>query len=215
MLLVYKNGDILMTEMPRYSANKIVQTIEKRFLELANLDGDLSIMPMPKEHHLQVLTNKEKSDSFGEVFTPIWLVDEMLQRVSDYDWKNQEKVTLDLCAGYGQFTVRMLRKKFSVLGRKFDALKFLFEKHYFSELQLSSCYKLLYIYSGNINLFIGDSKELKSLPDECSGIYYHNGKEWISCTESVQEFLGEPKRKYSVKNETEFVEFMQGLIDES
>ena len=83
MLLVYKNGDILMTEMPRYSANKIVQTIEKRFLEVANLDGDLSIMPMPREHHLQVTTNQEKSNLFSEVFTPIWVVDEMLQRVSE------------------------------------------------------------------------------------------------------------------------------------
>ena len=163
--------------MPRYSTIKIVETVESRFKDVANLDGDFSLMPMPKEYHLQVTTNKAKSDTFGEVFTPIWLVDSMLERVSDYDWRNQNKVTLDLCAGYGQFTVRMIRKKFDLMGEKFDVKKFLFNTHYFSELQLSSCYKLLHIYSPNINLFIGDSKELKSLPEDCSGIYYYN-KEW-------------------------------------
>ena len=192
----------------------ILQCIEQRFKDVANLDGDFSLMPMPKEYHLQVTTNKEKSDSFGEVFTPIWLVDSMLERVSDYDWRNQNKITLDLCAGYGQFTVRMLRKKFSLMGNKFDILKFLFDKHYFSELQLSSCYKLLHIYSCNINLFIGDSKELKSLPEDCSGIYYFN-KEWIECTEQVKEIFGEPLKKYSSKAEAEFVAEMEKLTSES
>lgn len=192
----------------------ILQCIEQRFKDVANLDGDFSLMPMPKEYHLQVTTNKEKSDSFGEVFTPIWLVDSMLERVSDYDWRNQNKITLDLCAGYGQFTVRMLRKKFSLMGNKFDILKFLFDTHYFSELQLSSCYKLLHIYSCNINLFIGDSKELKSLPEDCSGIYYFN-KEWIECTEQVKEIFGKPLKKYSSKAEAEFVAEMEKLTSES
>lgn len=192
----------------------IVETIEKRFKDVANLDGDFSLMPMPKEYHLQVTTNKEKSDTFGEVFTPIWLVDSMLERISDYDWRNENKTTLDLCAGYGQFTIRMIRKKFSLMGNKFDILKFLFDTHHFAELQLSSCYKLLHIYSGNINLFIGDSKELKSLPEDCSGIYYYkNG--WHNCTEKVQELLGEPKKKYSAKLEADFVAEMEKFIDES
>ena len=192
----------------------IVESIEKRFKDVANLDGDFSLMPMPKEYHLQVTTNKDKSDTFGEVFTPIWLVDSMLERVSDYDWRNGNKTTLDLCAGYGQFTIRMIRKKFSLMGNKFDILKFLFEKHYFSELQLSSCYKLLHIYSPNINLFIGDSKELKSLPENCSGIYYYN-KEWIECTEQVKEIFGNPKKKYSLEAEAKFVTEMEKLTSES
>jgi hypothetical protein len=200
-----------MTEM---RTKTIVESIEKRFKDVANLDGDFSLMPMPKEYHLQVTTNKDKSDTFGEVFTPIWLVDSMLERVSDYDWRNESKITLDLCAGYGQFTIRMIRKKFSLLGNKFDILKFLFEKHYFSELQLSSCYKLLHIYSPNINLFIGDSKELKSLPENCSGIYYYN-KEWIECTEQVKEIFGKPLKKYSAKAEAEFVAEMEKLTSES
>lgn len=192
----------------------IVESIEKRFKDVANLDGDFSLMPMPKEYHLQVTTNKEKSDTFGEVFTPIWLVDSMLERISDYDWRNGNKVTLDLCAGYGQFTIRMIRKKFSLMGNKFDVLKFLFDTHYFSELQLSSCYKLLHIYSPNINLFIGDSKELKSLPENCSGIYYYNN-EWIECTEKVKQIFGNPLKKYSLEAEKIFVTEMEKLTSES
>ena len=203
-----------MIEMARYSTIKIVENIESRFKDVANLDGDFSLMPMPKEYHLQVTTNKEKSDTFGEVFTPIWLVDSMLERVSDYDWRNQNKITLDLCAGYGQFTVRMIRKKFDLMGEKFDVKKFLFNTHYFSELQLSSCHKLMHIYSPNINLFIGDSKELKSLPENCSGIYYYN-KEWIECTEQVKEIFGNPKKRYSLEAEAKFVTEMEKLTSES
>ena len=82
----------MMSVMEEYDSTYIVKCIERRFKNVAKLKGDFSLMPMPKENHLQVVTNKEKSDTFGEVFTPIWLVDEMLQRVSDYDWKNQNLI---------------------------------------------------------------------------------------------------------------------------
>lgn len=191
----------------------ILNSIESRFLEVANLEGDLSIIPMPKENHLQVKTNKEKSDSFGEVFTPIWLVDVMLERVSEYDWRNSKKVTLDLCSGYGQFSIRMLRKKYYLLGEDFNIKQFLFKTHYFSELQLSSCYKLLHIYSPKINLFIGDSRELKNAPEDCSGIYVFKNGNWVNCTEFVKFIFGKPKKNYSVKAEHEFIMKLQDYID--
>ena len=197
-----------------FTTKKILRTIEKRFKDVANLKGDFSIVPMPEEYHLQVKTDKEKSDTFGEVFTPIWLVDRMIERVSDYNWRNQNKITLDLCAGYGQFTIRMLRKKYALLDEKFDIQKFLFKTHYFSELQLSSCYKLLHIYSPKINLFIGDSKQLISLPENCSGIYiYKNG--WQDCTEFVKNVFGNPRPNYSKSAEDKFVSKIQGFIDET
>lgn len=188
-------------------------TIEDRFKQVANLHGDFTLVPMPKEYHLQVTTDKQKSDTFGEVFTPIWLVDAMIERVSDYDWRNCNKTTLDLCAGYGQFTIRILRKKFSLLGNKFDIKKFLFDTHYFSELQLSSCYKLMHIYSPKINLFIGDSKELNSLPDNCSGIYIYKNK-WFDCTIKVQEIFGNPRKKFSDRYQLKFVEELENYINE-
>jgi len=191
----------------------ILESIESRFMEVANLEGDLSILPMPKEHHLQVKTNKEKSDSFGEVFTPIWLVDRMLERMSEYDWRNSKLSSLDLCSGYGQFSVRMLRKKYNLLSEEFNIKNFLFKTHYFAELQLSSCYKLLHIYSPKINLFIGDAREIPNLPENCSGIYIHKNGAWVECTEFVKYIFGKPKKTYSVKAEHEFIMKLQDFID--
>lgn len=205
---------MLHYSMSKTTIQSIVERFESRFKDVANLEGDFSLMPMPKEYHLQVSTNKEKSDTFGEVFTPIWLVDSMLERVSDYDWRNENKITLDLCAGYGQFTIRMIRKKYQLMGENFNLKRFIQQTHYFSELQLSSCYKLLHIYHNNINLFIGDSKELKSLPENCTGIYYYkNG--WIECTDIVKEIIGNPKKKYNKKLEEDFVSRMEAIINES
>jgi hypothetical protein len=213
--------DMIDTDM-KIDTEKVVLLIEKRFQEVAELEGDLGVFPLTKENHLQVKTNKEKSDTFGEVFTPLWLVDSMLERISDYDWRNPDKITMDLCAGYGQFTVRMIRKKFNLLGKKFDISKFLQSyssdvreqpaTHWFAELQFSSCYKLLYIYSTKINLAIGDAKELVSLPDGARGIMVFNfsTKTWEDKTEEVQNFIGRP-RKYSSENEQKFVEFMESL----
>lgn len=214
-----------MTEqMTKHPASKIIPFLEERFLQIANLTGDIAMFPLANDNHLQVNTNKDKSDKFGEVFTPLWLVDEMLQRVSDYDWKNPKKRTLDLCAGYGQFTIRMLRKKFSLLGDDFDVYRFLKSypkdirtepaSHSFSELQLSSCYKLLFIFSTRINLFIGDSRQLPSLPDDARGIWYYceKSKNWVECTEKVTELVGCPS-KYSLKREEAFVKAFEEFID--
>lgn len=200
-----------MDEMATYTTIGMLETIESRFKEVANLEGDFSLMPMPKEYQLQVVKNKEKSDSFGEVFTPIWLVDSMIEHISNFSLRNENKNTLDLCAGYGQFTVRLLRKKYDMMGENFNVRKFLFETHYFSEIQWSSCYKLLHIYSPKINLFIGDAKELGSLPEKCNGIYYYN-KEWIDITDKVKSCFGRARKRYSVKAEAEFIAEMEEYI---
>lgn len=207
-----------MTEvMNKQLASTVIPFIESRFLQVAQLEGDIASFPLTKENHLQVTTDKDKSNKFGEVFTPLWLVDEMITRISDYDWKNPNLTTLDFCAGYGQFTIRMLRKKFSVLGDDFDVYKFLKSypdeirkkpaTHSFSELQLSSAYKLLFIFGTRINLFIGDSKMLNILPDYTKGIWFYcnKSKDWIECTDKVMEWVGSPS-KYNIKRETKFVE---------
>lgn len=214
----------MTTPMHKHPASKVIPFIEQRFLQIANLSGDIAMFPLTKENHLQVNTDKSKSDKFGEVFTPLWLVDEMLQRVSDYDWKNPKKRTLDLCAGYGQFTIRMLRKKFDLLGDDFDVYRFLKSypsdvrkepaTHSFSELQLSSCYKLLFIFSNRINLFIGDSKLIPLIPDSARGIWYYCeiSKNWVECTEKVMELVGNPKT-YSLEKEEAFVSAFEEFIN--
>ncbi|MDD5650008.1 MAG: hypothetical protein PHF86_06280 [Candidatus Nanoarchaeia archaeon] len=154
-----------------------LEQIEQRFLEVSGLKLDLSQYPLSKSNEQQVITNKEKSDKHGEVFTPLWLVDEMLERYDE--WENQDKTTEDLCAGYGQFSVRMLRKKYSVLGERFEIDRFLSETHLFSEIQPGSCFRLLYIFGTGIRLLMGDVMQRGCLPDEAEiGIWVFVEDDW-------------------------------------
>ena len=171
-----------------------IEQIESRFKEIAKITEDISYYPIPRmTTNTQTTTNKVKSDTFGEVFTPLWLVDEMIDRVSDSDWKDQSKTTLDLCAGYGQFTIRLIRKKYTLLGDSFDINSFLTQTHHFSELQLDSCYNLLYIFGADINLFIGDSRELPKLNSTAKGIWVFRNSCWSDITEEIKTLFSNSK----------------------
>lgn len=173
-----------------------IEEIEARFKEVSGLNIDLAKFPLIKNPKFenaheykdyQVKTDKEKSDKHGEVFTPLWLVDEMLDWVDNRTWKDQDLTTEDLCAGLGQFTIRMLRKKYDLLEEDFNIDKFLGETHLFSEFQLESSYKLLYIFGKSIRLLIGDAGERGSLPEEAEkGIWVFNGKTWEDKTEELK-----------------------------
>ena len=159
----------------------------------------------------QVKTNKNKAKEFGEVFTPLWLVDEMLDQTE----VNPETSTLDLCAGYGQFSIRLLRK-LSKENKKFDCDAFLKEKHSFCELQLSSCYKLLNTFSTHINLFIGDATKLPRLPTFAKGIwiFLEEMDGWVPATKAVRKMMFQDLRKSkSPTSEEEFCIKLQCLID--
>jgi len=121
--------------------------LKKRFSKISKIDGDYSKFPFNKKINSQVTTNKNKSQEFGEVFTPLWLVDDILNIPN----LNQNSKTLDLCAGYGQFSVRLLRKLYNKY-KNFDVGYYLKNNHYFCELQLSSCYKLIFSFGLNINI---------------------------------------------------------------
>lgn len=149
--------------------------IEKRFLEVAGLEGGLEHFPVDRSNRLQVKTDKIKSDEHGEVFTPLWLVDEMLQHISVKELKDNTKTYRDLCSGYGQFTIRILRRKANLLGSRFDIQRFLRNNHMFVEIQPNSCYRLLYIFGTEITLAIGDASRVGELPENAEhGI-------WVWC----------------------------------
>lgn len=156
-------------------AHAAVAAVEARFLEVAGLTGDLRHFPIDKTNHLQVKTDKSKSDKHGEVFTPLWLVDQMIERVANAELKDQSKTTMDLCSGYGQFSLRLLRRKLNLLGARFSVDRFLGETHAFVELQAGSCFKILYIFGTGIRLCIGDAAKMGQLPDSAeTGI-------WVWC----------------------------------
>jgi len=185
----------------KVSVEGAIKEIEKRFKSASKLPSvNMESYPLEKNSKgMQVLTNKSKSDEHGEVFTPLWLVDSMLERLSNTSWKDQSLATEDLCSGYGQFTVRMLRKKYEVLKERFDIKKFLMETHLFVECQPNSCFRLLYIFGRNIRLLIGDASKKGLLPDDAEvGVWVWSDVQdkWYDGTVRIQEM----SKKHNNKN---------------
>ena len=112
-----------------------------------------------KDDISQTNTNKSKSKAHGEVFTPLWLVDEMVAKAttSGVNLYHTYKTggILDMCSGYGAFTIRLMPKfnKHMPTG----VLTLLKNRLFMNEFQLISAAKLLYIFGKDINLHIGDS----------------------------------------------------------
>jgi len=184
-----------------------IKEIEKKFLEISSLSCDLTKFPLD-ESDIKGVTkiDKLKIETYGEVFTPLWLVDKMILKAGVEKLHNA-KSTLDLCAGYGQFTIRMIRA-LANYDKDFDVLEWLKNNHTFIEIQLESAYKLLYIFGTEINLLIGDALKIKEVRN-WNGIYIYKNywKEipsiWlqknISCNE--KEFIERINNDYLIEND--------------
>ena len=148
---------------------------ENRFKEISGIDVDLTKNLIKKTDFdvQQTKTNKQKSDEFGEVFTPLYLVDLMIElKISVL---TSTSTTCDLCAGYGQFTIRLMRKLYNRLHINIE--EWLEKYHTFTELQPESCAKLVYIFGPKINLYVGDSRNLKYAKASEYGILFFDEKE--------------------------------------
>jgi hypothetical protein len=192
------------------NSEKLLLEVEKRFKETCGLTQDISIFPLTKKiANLEI--NKAKSKEFSEVFTPLWLVDEMIGQVKFSDSNIR---TLDLCAGYGQFSVRLMRHLFDN-HPNFNSKKFLTENHAFSELQLSSCYKLLNVFSPIINLFIGDSTYLNRLPEGAKGIwcYIETYGKWVCLTETIKKIFLPNGMRSELCSDAHFVKLVSKIIN--
>lgn len=195
-----------------------VKLLEERFKVVCNNGWNLSKYPLTNKDAVQFDTDKDKSRIFAEVFTPLHIVDQMLDTVPQMTMKTRN---LDLCSGYGQFSIRILRKLFKVHGEKFNVGKYLTNNHFFAELQVSSCYKLLSIFSTSINLFIGDALKLGKLPVNAKGIwlYLEALDEWVNVTGFVKTLFSKisPNKKsaliYDVAVEEKFVTEFDGFVN--
>ena len=153
-----------------------IEQIEQRFKEVTKLQPlvDLTVYPLT-EHVGFEIRLQEKKDN-GEVFTPLQLVDRMLE-ISN---PQPDKFNMDLCAGHGQFTVRMLRR-FVNQNKDFDIYCYLKNFHWFNELNPKSVEDLIYIFGKDINIAAGPAQELKYMPEEDGvwkpGIWWWN-KQW-------------------------------------
>jgi len=181
-----------------------INQIEQRFKEISNLhDVDLSKSLIKKSDCpiQQVKTRKDKSKEFGEVFTPLFLVDIMiLMKFKDITPKTK---TCDLCAGYGQFTIRLMRMLYNKF--KIDVNDWLKNIHTLTEIQPESCAKLVYIFGPDINLYDGDSMMLEYSDENDSGILFFDeeAKKWYN-----NELVNELIHKNIVKNNLKLLTFI-------
>ena len=181
-----------------------INQIETRFKEVANLKNiDLTKSLIRKADYpiQQVKTRKEKSKEFGEVFTPLFLVDIMIHmKIKDI---NPQSKTCDLCAGYGQFTIRLMRILYNKF--KMDVEEWLKNVHTFTELQMESCAKLVYIFGPDINLYAGDSLQLNYSDEKDQGILFFDeeNKKWYN-----NKLIDELIHKNVVKNNLKLLIFI-------
>ena len=181
-----------------------IDQIEKRFKEITELhDIDLTKSLIRKDDYKvqQVKTRKEKSKNFGEVFTPLFLVDIMI--LMKFKEMTPETKTCDLCSGYGQFTIRMMRMLYNKFHMNVE--EWLNNIHTLTELQMESCAKLVYIFGPDINLYAGDSLKLEHSDENDKGILFFNEetKKWYN-NELVDELI----HIKSVKNNLQLLTFI-------
>lgn len=157
-----------------------LEQIEQRFCEVAKLDIGLTVFPIKKEDYKEQKqeTIKELSKKYGFVPTPIFLVDTMICM----EMKNLKatSTTCDFCAGVGQYTIRLLRYLYNKF--QIDVEDFLKNNHYITELQAENCAALVYTFGPNINLYVGDSMNLKYSDEEDKGILFFDekNKKWFN-----------------------------------
>ena len=173
-----------------------INEIESRFKEVTGLtDLDLSVRHFEKGDNQQQKTTKEQYRDFGFVCTPLWLVDEMVE--PEMANLTLTSTTCDACAGCGQFSVRLMRKFYYKLvglgvppekAEKFIVGQWLKKNHWFTEFQFSNVAKLVYIFGPDINVYVGDSLNMKYSGAEDHGLLFFNPKEkkWVNLPNLVQ-----------------------------
>lgn len=188
-----------------------IESIEARFKEVTGLTHlDLSTPHFQKGENQQQATTKDEYKKFGFVTTPLWLVDEMLE--PQIPNLTLTSTTCDACAGCGQFSIRLMRKlhdKFINLGVVEEKVNawitkvWLQKQHYFTEFQFTNVAKLIYIFGPTINVYIGDSLNMKYTKENESGLLFFNKKrkEWLNIPNLYPEV---EKRKDNLSNLVSF-----------
>jgi hypothetical protein len=160
--------------------------IEANFKSIAGVNEDLTIFPILTS--LPITQRHTEKKLFGEVFTPPHLIDRMIEISKPLPTQQN----CDLCAGRGNFTVRMLRY-FTNSFPDFNLPHYLKHNHYFNEFNPENAKDIIAIFGTEINLFLGPAQELKHLPDNTKGFWQHNGKTWIETTFTQITNLEAPK----------------------
>lgn len=158
-----------------------LEEMEKRFCECTKLNNislvhfpiHVTDFPEQKQETIEELNKK-----FAFVPTPVYLVDRMVEMNVNYF--DDKSITCDLAAGCGQYSIRLLRYLYNKF--QIDVEDFLKNNHYITELQAENCAALVYTFGPNINLYVGDSMNLKYSDEKDRGILFFDekNKKWFN-----------------------------------
>ncbi|MFY7728043.1 MAG: Eco57I restriction-modification methylase domain-containing protein [Flavobacterium sp.] len=81
--------------------------------------------PSEIDHMIQsyLPIRREKKDLLGEVFTPVFLIDDMLDKVPAHIWRDPELTWLDPAAGIGSFCMRIFSRLMTHLPDQYSGTK--------------------------------------------------------------------------------------------
>lgn len=122
-----------------------------------------------KEINIASSYSKDKSNKFGEVFTPFALINEMTDRLPKEIWKDPSKTFLDPCAGKGNFPIVLIIRLFSglkdIIPDEEERLKHIVEKQiYMAEFQRESAEFIAETFKFErnlkVNLYYGDTLKM-------------------------------------------------------
>lgn len=127
--------------------------------------------------------DKSKSDKHAEVFTPNYLVADMVKRISIATLSDPSKTYFDPCAGKGNFPIVLVRALMKTLAKSIpneeERLKHIIEEQLFmSEYQEVSANLIAYYFQMErglkVNLYVGDTLQM---PDDFFELSYDERRE--------------------------------------
>ena len=166
-----------------------------------------------RDDKAQTATDKAKSKEHGEVFTPLWLVDEMVKASIEYlDIDSLgDTVTSDCCAGYGAFTIRMAQQM-----PEHKVEEWLQYYHLMTEYQISSVLRLIYIFGTDINLIQGDSNKaydyMKSKKTLHTGILFDTVDGYKTFKWTIKKFFSTTNEHNLDKNIELYTKMLENKI---
>lgn len=147
-----------------------LQTKFKKYTGLS-LDIDMSIFPILQ--HTPFAINTKNKKQMGQVFTPLQIVDHMIQLCPPLP----NKYNMDLCAGRGQFTIRMLRY-FTNTYPDFDLSYYMKHYHWFNEYNIDNAMDIANIFGNSINLLVGPAQQISKMPVDKNDIFLRGTWIW-------------------------------------
>jgi hypothetical protein len=101
---------------------------------------------------MSLVKSKQRVADHGEVFTPPWMVEAMLDLVKD-EAERIDSRFLEPACGSGNFLVQVLRRKLAAVERKFGRSDF--ERRHYALLALMCIYGIELLYFGSFQDFLG------------------------------------------------------------